>query len=431
MKTISYALTCNKEERIILRWRIDSVRAVWKIVFIILRQRSDKIQLIVEWENSNLPWKESIIEIEGKLVQNKSVKLWWVEVVVDATDIKVISEPIEEIPIDRSNPETYPGLELRLNERHISLREPKISLAFEVQSYADYKLREFGFENWFIEIHSPKLLGTPSESWAELFSLEYFGKEAYLAQSPQFYKQMALAAWFEKVLEVWPVFRAEPSQTSRHNTEFISTDFEIAHIESHHDVMDFEESMIVYLMTGIKEKFGERIKSLYDIEIEIPTSFPRIEFGRAVEILEQEYWLKTEKGADISSEWEKLIAEYVKKKWNSDFVFLIDYPIEVRPFYHMRDSETNITKSFDLLYKWLEITTWAQREHRYDVLKEQAIQKMWSIESIDFYLNFFKHWMPAHWWLWFGRVRFFTKMFGFDNIREMTFLPRDPKRITP
>jgi aspartyl-tRNA synthetase len=170
---------------------------------------------------------------------------------------------------------------------------------------------------------------------------------------------------------------------------------------------------------------------LYDIEIEIPTSFPRIEFGRAVEILEQEYWLKTEKGADISSEWEKLIAEYVKKKWNSDFVFLIDYPIEVRPFYHMRDSETNITKSFDLLYKWLEITTWAQREHRYDVLKEQAIQKMWSIESIDFYLNFFKHWMPAHWWLWFGRVRFFTKMFGFDNIREMTFLPRDPKRITP
>lgn len=428
--SVQQALACTKEQPIHLRGWVDWIRSVGKIFFVILREKHHKIQLVMDRDMWAELAKESVIEITWMLIPNESVKMWWVEVRVESLD--VVSAPIEPLPLDRSHADTYPWLDMRLTHRHISLREPKMSLWFQIQSFCDYKLREFCDKEWIIEIHSPKLLGTPSESGAELFSLEYFGREAYLAQSPQFYKQMALAAWFEKVLEVWPAFRAEPSQTSRHATEFISTDFEFAYIWSHHDVMDFEERLILFLFGEVRERYGADILEHFWFELSVPSAwFPRITFADAVQILKSEYDVVIPEWEDISSQGEKLIAEYAMKTYGSEFVFLIDYPIQVRPFYHMRDESGMLTNSFDLLYRWLEITTGAQREHRYDILRQQAVEKMGDASSVEFYLDFFKHGMPSHGGLWFGWTRFFTKMLWYENIREMTLIPRDMKRLIP
>ncbi len=431
MKTISLKelLSLQESQQITTRWRVDNIRKLPGVVFIILRQKYETIQLVLtpqQFENNTLV-KESVIQVTWQLTLNPTIKLHGREIV--AEDITIINAPLEELPIDRA-PETYPGLDQRLNHRHISLREPKLSLVFEIMSFAEYKLREFCNNQWFIEIHSPKLLWAPSESGAELFSIEYFGKTAYLAQSPQFYKQMAIAAGFGKVLEIWPVFRANPSFTSRHDTEFTSVDFEISNISSHEEIMKFEEEMIVYLLQEIQQRYGAKIHEFYDIDITIPTlPFPRISFQETVQILEKEFGLVTPDGEDISSEGEKKIFEYVTNVYNHEFVFIPHYPISVRPFYHMRDAW--VTKSYDLLYKWLEITSWAQREHRYDILAQQATEKWLSLEHIQFYLDFFKHGIPAHGGFGFGFTRFFMQLLNFSNVREVTFLPRDPKRLSP
>lgn len=387
------------------------------------------IQLVCTWE-IDTPSKESIVVVSWELVINPSVKNGWKEIVVSS--LTVISEPVEELPIDWSHEATYPWLDTRLNNRHLSLREPKISLAFEIQGYCDLLLRNYLSEKGFNEIHSPKLLWAPSESGAELFSLEYFNTTAYLSQSPQFYKQMALCAWMEKVFEVWPAFRAEPSQTSRHNTEFVSTDLERSFVGSHHEIMDFEQAMILYFIQHIKEKYSHEIQKHFWITLAYTSeSFCKIPFRNAKELLEKEYWLKSIVNEDISSQWEKLLAQHLLQTQWANFVFITDYPIAVRPFYHQYDTKQGTTKSFDLLFNGLEITTWALREHRYEILKQQAIEKLWSVDSVSFYLDFFKHAVPPHGGLWFGWQRFFTKLFGYENIREMTLVPRDMKRLMP
>lgn len=429
MKTVQQLLALEENQRIHTRWRVDTIRNVWKMSFIILRQRYHTIQLVCTGDIM-IPSKESIIEVSWELVLNPSVKNWWKEVVVSS--LTIISKPVEELPIDRSNQETYPWLDHRLNNRHLSLREPKISLAFEIQWYCDFLLRQYLNTQWFNEIHSPKLLWAPSESGAELFALEYFDTTAYLSQSPQFYKQMALCAGMEKVFEVGPAFRAEPSQTSRHNTEFISTDLERSFVSSHHQIMDFEETMILYFIEKINEKYATQIYKYFGINLDYTQqSFYRVTFSEAKELLANEYGLEHIENEDISSQWEKHLAEYLLKTQWASFVFITDYPIAIRPFYHQYDQDQWTTKSFDLLFDGLEITTWALREHRYEILEQQAKEKLSSIESVQFYLNFFKHAVPPHGGLGFGRQRFFTKLFGYENIREMTLVPRDLKRLIP
>ena len=291
--------------------------------------------------------------------------------------------------------------------------------------------REYWLSNGYIEIHSPKLIGAPSESGAEVFEVKYFDRVAYLAQSPQFYKQMAMASGFEKVFEVGPVFRAEPSFTSRHATEFIGFDAEISFIKSHHDVMTEEEKMLAHVVKKIKDAHGEEIKEIFGRELVVPKlPFPKLTMKEAKKILGE---LKVEsKGEDLSSEEEKKISEYVAEKEGHEFVFITDYPIEVRPFYHMRDeNDKNITKSFDLLWSGLEVTTGAQREHRYDVLVSQAKEKGMNIEMIQFYLNFFKYGCPPHGGMGMGPSRMIMQLLGLDNVREAMFLYRGVKRLEP
>ncbi|MBU1144867.1 MAG: aspartate--tRNA(Asn) ligase [Firmicutes bacterium] len=417
---------------------VDKIRDLQYVQFIILRDSSGKVQITIEKNDecktmneivSKLT-KESTISVKGTIFDRPNVKLRGIEFI--PTSIEVTSVSLEELPIDILDYTNKSNKELRLDNRFLDLRLDKNYLIFKAQTLAEMAMREYWIEHNFIEIHSPKILGTASESGAEVFKMDYFGKTVYLAQSPQFYKQMAMAAGFNNVFEIGPVFRAENSHTAYHATEFTSVDCEMSWIKSHHDVMDLEEAICKHVLKKLKINLSAEFKTLFNEEInDSDINFPRIPFYEAKKIIQEKYKYFGEKEHDFDRKEEELIGMYAKKNFKCDFVFVIDYPFAARPFYHMIDETTGLTKSFDLLYKGIEITTGAQREHRVEILKEQAIQKELPLESIDFYLNFFKYGIPPHGGYGFGLTRFLMKLFNLDSIRDVTFLYRGPNRVNP
>jgi nondiscriminating aspartyl-tRNA synthetase len=425
-------------QEIELQGFVEKIRDLQYVQFIILRDSSGKIQLTIEKNDDNKSLneivsaltKESTILTKGILYKQDKVKLRGMEFIPKTIEITSLSE--EELPIDILDYTNKSKQDLRLDNRFLDLRLDKNFFIFKGQTLAEMAMREYWIENNFIEIHSPKILGTASESGAEVFSLDYFGRKVYLAQSPQFYKQMAMAAGFNNVFEIGPVFRAENSHTAYHATEFTSVDMEMSWIKSHHDVMDSEEAKLVRVMEKLYQNLNEEYKEVFKKDIEIPkTKFPRIPFYEAKKIIQDNYNYVGEKPHDFDRREEELIGLYAKKKLNSDFVFIIDYPFAARPFYHMLDEKTGLTKSFDLLYKGIEITTGAQREHRIEILKQQANEKDMSLESLDFYLNFFRYGMPPHGGYGFGLTRFLMRFFDCESIRDVTFLYRGPNRVNP
>ena len=426
------------DQEIELQGFVDKIRDLQYVQFVVLRDSSAKVQMTIEKNEDNKALndivssltKESTILAKGTIYKQEKVKLRGMEFI--PKDIIVTSASEEELPIDILDYNNKSKQDLRLDNRFLDLRVDKNYLIFKGQTLAEMAMRDYWINHDFIEIHSPKILGTASETGAEVFALEYFGKTVYLAQSPQFYKQMAMAAGFNNVFEIGPVFRAENSHTAYHATEFTSVDCEISWIKDHHEVMDLEEAKLVEVMTKLKENIGEEFKHIFKKDIQVPTrAFPRIPFLEAKEIIQRQYKYFGEKSYDFDRREEELICLYAKKNLGSDFVFIIDYPFEARPFYHMLDEQTKLTKSFDLLYKGIEITTGAQREHRIDVLKAQALEKEMSLESLDFYLNFFKYGMPPHGGYGFGLTRFLMRLFEVESIRDVTFLYRGPNRVMP
>lgn len=426
------------DQEIEIQGFVDKIRDLQYVQFLVLRDSSAKVQITIEKNEDNKELneivshltKESTILSKGTIYKQDKVKLRGMEFIPSM--IQVTSRSEEELPIDILDFNNKSAQDLRLDNRFLDLRLEKNYLIFKGQTLAEMAMREYWIENNFIEIHSPKILGTASETGAEVFELQYFGKKVYLAQSPQFYKQMAMGAGFNNVFEIGPVFRAENSHTAYHATEFTSVDAEISWIKSHHEVMDVEEAKLLHVMKSLKEKIGEDFTNIFKKEINVPTrAFPRIPFLEAKQIIQDNYKYFGEKSYDFDRREEELICLYAKKNMKSDFVFIIDYPFEARPFYHMIDETTGLTKSFDLLYKGIEITTGAQREHRIDVLKNQALKKEMSLQAIDFYLNFFKFGMPPHGGYGFGLTRFLMRLFEVETIRDVTFLYRGPNRVMP
>ena len=418
---------------------METIRDQKKMKFVVLRDHTGKLQ-ITNMKGDDEKSKaisgctiETCVEITGVVVNAPFVKLGQKELIVEDIKIKNTAAPL--LPLSVSDNTDEVGIDHKMDWRYLDLRKQDRYLIFKIQTTAEMAMREYWMNNNYIELHSPKLMGHASESGAELFTLDYFDKKAFLAQSPQFYKQMAMAAGFDKVFEIGPVFRAESSFTSRHATEFVSIDMEISWINSHHDVMDEEEKWIKYFLSKIKEKHGDEIKEVFGQDVEIPDcDFPRIPLAEVMEILEKEmdYKVPAKQRGDLDPESERLICEYTKKKYNSDFVFVTDYPISARPFYHMcYEDNPNITKSFDLLWKGLEVTTGSQREHRLDILEEQALKKGMTLEPVRFYLDFFKYGCPPHGGLGFGLSRMLMKLLGLSSIKEVTYLFRGPNRITP
>jgi aspartyl/asparaginyl-tRNA synthetase len=317
--------------------------------------------------------------------------------------------------------------------RFLDLRHPKQNLIFRIQTTFEHALRSYWIDNEFIELHTPKLMASASESRAELFEVEYFDTKAYLAQSPQFFKQMAQSAGFGKIFEIGPAFRADPSFTSRHATEFTSIDAEISWIDSHEDVMAMHENLLVAAFTAVKQKHGEEIAELFGVEVTVPTTpFPRIPLAEAKQIVASRGYDVPREDDDMDPEGERQISAYVKETYGHEFVFLTDYASSIRPFYHMRHADdASLTNSYDLIFNGTEISTGAQREHRVEILEAQAVQKGLDPAEIAEYLDFFRYGVPPHGGFGMGLARVLMLMLHEASIREVTYLFRGPTRLTP
>ncbi len=413
---------------------VETLRDQKRIQFIIIRDESGSVQVTYPRpadEDALADVVSSLtggtfVEITGTLKHDERVKLNGIEILL--TDLKVVSRSLPDSPIAEDT-----SIDKRLDWRFLDLRRPELNLMMRVQTTIEKTWREVWLEHDFMEIHSPKLMGSPSESHAELFKLEYFETHAYLAQSPQFYKQMAMMAGLGKVFEIGPVFRADPSFTSRHATEFISVDMEMSWIDSHEDVMRFQEMLLVRAIQAVKDAHGEEIQKLYGIDIQVPSvPFPRIPLAEAHEIVESRGYKVPRADGDLDPEGERQIAAYVNEKFGHEFVFLTDYPKNIRPFYHMRHEDNpSLTKSYDLIWKGTEITTGAQREHRIEVLEQQVLDKGLELEGLGFYLDFFRYGAPSHGGFGMGLTRVVMLLLDLPNIREASFLFRGPNRLQP
>ena len=410
--------------------------------FVVLRDETGLAQLVLGKdeqpselnETISALTPESVVVVTGLVVADERVKLGGIEIQLASLTLDSPAEP--ELPVTPDS-----ALDKRIDWRYLDLRRPDRRLIFEVQSTVEHAMREYWREQGFIEIHTPKLMGSASESGAELFKVDYFERTAYLAQSPQFYKQMAMAGGFGKVFEIGPVFRANPSFTSRHDTEFTSVDVEISWIDSHEDVMAFEERWLAHVLGVVAEAHGGQITDTFGVEIQAPADpFPRMTLAAAKELL-AEHGHKSgpahpgwdlDPNHDLDPPSERALSAIVAEQTGSEFVFVCDYPTSVRPFYHMRHSDQpTLTKSFDLLWRGIELTTGAQREHRYEQLLAQAREKNVEVEPIQYYLDFFRYGAPPHGGFGFGLTRLLMQMLGQDNVREVTFLYRGPNRLEP
>lgn len=408
---------------------IENIRDKKTMAFIVVRDITGKLQVTIEKEKFPEIAKEiegvlphSVITVEGPVVANEFVKMGGVEMLPEKLTVE---SRAEALPL---GPDA--NIDTRLDYRWIDLRTEKNQLMFEMQTELVKAFREFCLERNFIEIHTPKLIATASESGADVFELDYFDGKAYLAQSPQFYKQMAMASGFERIFESGPVFRAEKSNTNKHATEFTGFDLEISYIESYEDIMKFEEEMLAYALEKVHAKYGEKCKEIFGKEIVVPTlPFPRIKLADLYAELKEMYGFEVPASEmnDLTTEAERLCKKYAMDKYGHEFLFVTDYPKDKRAFYHMR--KDGIPQGYDLIWSGVEITTGAQREHRYDVLKAQAEEKGLD-KDVKFYLEFFKYGCPPHGGFGIGLDRLTMILFNLP-IKEVEFLFRGPNRITP
>jgi nondiscriminating aspartyl-tRNA synthetase len=417
-----------------VRGWVQAIRDQKSVQFVIVRDETGLAQVVLPKgeppselnEAVSALTAESAVTLTGAVAADERVKLGGLELKLEALTVDSLAEP--EVPIAPDS-----ALDKRIDWRYLDLRRPDRRLIFEVQTTAEHAMRDYWRKEGFIEIHTPKFMGSASESGAELFKVEYFERIAYLAQSPQFYKQMAMAAGFGKVFEVGPVFRANPSFTSRHDTEFTSVDVEISWIDSHEDVMAFEERWLAHVLAAVKQTHGQQIEATFATELTVPTlPFPRVTLEHAKELLREHGHDAPGAGHDLDPPSERALSAIVKELHGHEFAFVTDYPTSVRPFYHMRHADQpTLTKSFDLLWRGIELTTGAQREHRYEQLLAQAEDKGVEVGPIQYYLDFFRYGAPPHGGFGFGLTRLLMQMLGQDNVREVTFLYRGPHRLEP
>ncbi len=414
---------------------VDAIRDKKWVMFVILRDNTGKVQMTIEKSDENNQKLldimndtsvDSTVKVACKVLKNDAVKLGGIELI--PTDIEVTSRA-DTLPFDYNNLDGV-NIDTRLDFRWLDIRNEKNMLARSVESCMIEGMREFLYKNKFTEIHTPKLIGTASESGSSVFEVKYFNDKAYLAQSPQFYKQMAMAAGMDRVFEVAPCFRAENSNTNRHATEFTSFDLEFSYIDSYLDVMDLEEDLLIAGLTKVKNEYGEKILELFGKEVIVPTKpFPKIKLKDLYQELHDRYGFDIPKEdiGDMNAEAEKLTYQLAKEKFNSEFMFVIDYAATKRPFYHMR--ENGVLQGYDLIWRGAEITSGAQREHRYEELVKNAKEKGLG-KDVEFYLQFFKYGCPPHGGFAVGVDRLTMLLLGL-TIKETQFLFRGPNRLNP
>ncbi|NLD84001.1 MAG: aspartate--tRNA(Asn) ligase [Clostridiales bacterium] len=409
---------------------VENLRNKRTMAFLVIRDHSGRLQVTIEKEKSpelaaivDQLTVESVVTCVGPVVENSYVKMGGKEMLPEDMEILSIAEPL---PLTKDA-----AIDSRMDYRWIDLRTDKNTLIFKAQTELVASLRAFCLNRDFLEIHTPKLIGAASESGSDVFELKYFDRKAYLSQSPQFYKQMAMAAGFDRIFEVGPVFRAEKSFTNKHATEFTGFDVEMSYITSFRDVMAFEAELLQYALKNVQEKYGAQIQELYGLETVVPTlPFPEMKLQDVYKELEERYGYKVDDSEknDLTTDAEHLCARLSMDKFGHEFLFVTDYGPEKRAFYHMRD-ENGMPLGYDLIWRGTEITTGAQREHRYAQLRAQADEKGLG-EDVKFYMDFFRYGCPPHGGFGLGVDRLTMLLLGI-SIKEVMFLFRGPNRITP
>ena len=417
-------------ERVRLQGFVENIRNKRTMAFLVLRDYTGRVQLTIEKEKYpevaalvDQLTIESVSTAEGTVVANDYVKLGGREMLPDMIRIESIAE---SLPISKDA-----AIDSRLDYRWVDLRSDRNTLIFKAQTVLVAAMRNFLLERGFLEIHTPKLIAAASESGADVFELKYFDRKAYLSQSPQFYKQMAMAAGFDRIFEVGPVFRAEKSFTNKHATEFTGFDLEMSYITSFRDVMAIEAELLQNALKAVKEQYGEQIKELYGLETVVPTlPFPEMKLADVYKELEERYGYTVDDSEknDLTTDAERLCAKLSMDKFGHEFLFVTDYGPEKRAFYHMRD-ENGMPLGYDLIWRGTEITTGAQREHRYEQLRAQADEKGLT-EDVKFYMDFFRYGCPPHGGFGLGVDRLTMLLLGIP-IKEVMFLFRGPNRVTP
>lgn len=425
------------DKEITLSGFAEKIRNLQWVQFIVLRNKTDRLQITIEKSDENNKEMieivdkltcESTIKVTGILKRNEKVKMGGMELIPSKIEVTSISEA--ELPISITNKDAS-LIDTRMDNRFLDLRNDINGNIFRIQSEFVRGMRQYLYDNDFTEIHTPKIIGAASESGSDVFELSYFDTKAYLAQSPQFYKQMAMAAGFGKVFEVAPCFRAEKSYTNRHATEFTSFDVEFSYINSYEDVMDLEEDLIISGLTSVKEKYGSLIKEMYGVDVVVPTKpFPRIKLQDLYKKLQEKYnyQIPDHDVGDMNAETEKLTSRYAMEEFGHEFIFVTDFSKTKRAFYHMRKND--IPQGYDLIWKGTEITTGAQREHRYDILCKQADEKGLG-RDVEFYKDFFKYGCPPHGGFALGVDRLTMLLLGLPSLKETMFLFRGPNRLNP
>ena len=431
-------LSHHYDQKVVVSGFVENIRNLQWVQFLVLNDGTGKVQVTIEKSDEsnqemisvvNSLTLESTVKITGVLKENSKVKLNGMEIIPSILEVTSHSE--EELPFSYRDL-TGVNFDTRLDYRFIDLRNEKNSLIFKIQSSLVQYMREHLYQRDFMEIHTPKLIGTASESGSDVFEVKYFDRLAYLAQSPQFYKQMAMSSGFNRIFEVGPAFRAENSNTSRHATEYTCFDVEFSYIDSYYDVMKLESEMLTYALEKVNHIYGERIKDVYGVELVVPTlPFPVMKLCDVYQELESRYGYKVEESEkdDLTTEAEKLCYQLSKDKFQHEFLFVTHYPASKRAFYHMRDNE-GVLQGYDLLWRGVEITTGAQREHRYEEITKNAQEKGLT-KDVEFYLQFFKYGCPPHGGFGLGVDRLTMLLLGIPSIKEVQFLFRGPNRIEP
>jgi len=429
----------DKDDRkiVVLMGWVRALRTQGKITFIKLADRDGFSQIILKQGESkpNLIEKieklsrESVIAVKGTVKASKEAPNGW-EVV--PLEIRILSTAEAQLPLEVVAQKTPAEFHTRLESRFIDLRKPEVASIFKVKDLVTTAMREYLEGSKFIEIHTPKIISEASEGGSEVFIVKYFDRDAYLAQSPQFYKQMMMATGFDRVYEIAPAFRAEKSRTPRHVAEILMLDIEMAFIKSMEDVMKAFENMMKYVCEYVN-KNGKNELGILNTKIDVPkTPFPHMTMKEAKQLLKKEKGLNYGEEDELDSVGEKTLGDIVKSKHGSDFVFLTEFPWSQAKFYHMQNKDNpKVANRCDLIFRGLEIATIAQREHRYDMLIKQADKMKVTKPKVQFYLNAFRYGMPPHGGGGLGVDRVAQQILNLPNVHEAILFPRTSERITP
>ncbi len=417
-------------EVVVAGW-VEEIRNLGGIAFILLRDREGKVQITVKKKEvpeifSRLTkiHRESVIGVRGTLIKSKIAKLGF-EVL--PKEVEVYSEAYAPLPlgvVDRVNVE----LDTRLKHRVLDVRKEDVRAIFKIKATLVDEFRQSLKRRGFTEIHTSKIVAEGTEGGANLFEIKYFERVAYLAQSPQFYKQMMVGGGFERVYEVGMVYRAEPHNTTRHLNEYLSLDLEMGFIRDERDIMALENEILREIIGRIEEENEKELKVLGVQLPEVPQKIPTIHFTEALEVLGED----PKEKKDLSPEDERRLTDWAKEEFGTEFLFVDGYPEDCRPPYTMPDFERpGYTRGFDLLFRGMEITTGGQRIHQYDLLVESYKKRGYNPKNFEFYFEAFKYGMPPHGGLAIGAERILMQLLNLKNIREAMLFPRDRERLTP